>query len=103
MRISFNQRWAKSANINGFGYAREMCERSLTNLGHEVGFADPTADIEINFIQPQHFIWSGKPHAQGGPLRIGYVPWESTRLQPAQYLEDGSQVHRDWVEIMNEC
>src|SRR6478609_147683 len=90
MRISFNQRWAKSANINGFGYAREMCEKSLTNLGHEVGFADPTADIEVNFIQPEHFIWSGVDY------RIAYLSWESTKLKPG-WREKLNEVDEVWT------
>src|SRR6478735_6847067 len=76
MKISFNQRWAKSANINGFGYARQMAEESLVELGHTVNFNDSSADIEINFIQPEHWIWSGVDY------RIAYLPWESTELKP---------------------
>ena len=90
MRISFNQRWEKSANINGFGYARQMCEKSLENLGHTVNFADPTADIEINFIQPQHWIWSGVDY------RIAYLPWESTKLQPG-WRESLNSVDEVWT------
>ncbi len=85
MRVSFNQ--TKSENVkdkNGFGYAANMCKKSLTELGHEVTWRDKTADVEINFIQPQHWHWSGVDY------RIGYVPWESTTLP------DG------WVESMNE-
>lgn len=85
MRVSFNQ--MSSPNIkeyNGFGYAAKMCKDSLATLGHEVNWRDNTADVEINFIQPQHWYWSGEPY------RIGYVPWESTTLP------DG------WVEKMNE-
>ena len=84
MKVSFNQ--SISPNIkdnNGFGYAAKMCKESLNALGHEVTWRDPTADVEVNFIQPQHWHWTG-------PYRIGYVPWESTTLP------DG------WVEAMNE-
>lgn len=85
MRVSFNQ--SDSPNIkdkNGFGYAAKMCKESLDRLGHEVSWRDPSADVEINFIQPQHWHWSGVDY------RIGYVPWESTELPPG------------WVGAMNE-
>lgn len=59
--------------MNGFGYAAKMCKQSLTELGHEVTWRDSTADVEINFIQPQNWHWTG-------PYRIGYVPWESTEF-----------------------
>ena len=83
MRVSFNQ--STSPNIkdtNGFGYAAKMCKQSLTDLGHEVTWRDSTADVEINFIQPHLWHWTG-------PYRIGYVPWESTELQEG------------WLEAMN--
>lgn len=69
---------------NGYGYAAKMCQESLIRLGHEVDWRDATADIEINFIQPHNWHWTGVDY------RIGYVPWESTSLP------DG------WVKSMNE-
>lgn len=85
MRVSFNQTTGPNTkNTNGFGYAAQMCKNSLVDLGHEVGWRDSSADVEINFIQPEHWYWSGVDY------RIGYVPWESTTLP------DG------WVEAMNE-
>lgn len=83
MRISFNQ--TSSDNVkdsNGYGYAAKMCKESLVSLGHEVGWRDSTADVEINFIQPDHWHWTG-------PYRIGYLPWESTGL------------HEGWLEKLN--
>lgn len=83
MRVSFNQ--TSSANVkdtNGFGYAAKMCKSSLVQLGHEVAWRDPTADIEINFIQPENWHWTG-------PYRIAYLPWESTALRPG------------WVDALN--
>lgn len=85
MRVSFNQ--TSSANVkdsNGYGYAAKMCKQSLVELGHEVGWRDSTADVEINFIQPENWHWSGVDY------RIAYLPWESTELQ------DG------WVDALNE-
>jgi len=85
MRISFNQTSSdKVATHNGYGYAAQMCKQSLVDLGHEVSWRDETADVEINFIQPDHWYWSGVDY------RIGYVPWESTEL------------FTGWVDKMNE-
>lgn len=84
MKVSFNQRWRKSSPVNGFGYARQMCEKSLKELGHTVRFNDETADVEINFIQPEFWVWSGVDY------RIAYLPWESTKLK------DG------WAKALNE-
>lgn len=84
MRISFNQ--TSTANVrdnNGYGYAAKMCKSSLNELGHSVDWRDSTADVEINFIQPEHWHWTG-------PYRIAYLPWEST------LLKDG------WVKSLNE-
>ena len=86
MRISFNQ--TTSDNVrqdNGFGYAANMCKTSLRELGHEVTWRDPTADVEINFIQPHNWHWSGVDY------RIAYLPWESTVFRPG------------WIDSLNEC
>lgn len=83
MRVSFNQ--AQSPRVkdtNGYGYAAKLCKDSLRELGHEVTWRDETADIEMNFIQPDHWYWTG-------PYRIGYVPWESTGFHPG------------WIDKMN--
>lgn len=48
-----------------------------------MNWRDGTADVEINFIQPEHWHWTG-------PYRIAYLPWESTQLK------DG------WVDSLNE-
>jgi glycosyltransferase involved in cell wall biosynthesis len=85
MKISFNQTTGPNVKTtNGYGYAAQMCKESLATLGHEVNWRDETADIEINFIQPEHWHWTGVDY------RIGYLPWESTLL------------HEGWVEKMNE-
>jgi glycosyltransferase involved in cell wall biosynthesis len=85
MKVSFNQ--TLSPNVkdnNGYGYAAKMCKESLISLGHEVSWRDSAADVEINFIQPEQWYWSG-------PYRIAYLPWESTELRPG------------WVESLNSC
>lgn len=92
MRISFNQ--TTSDNVrddNGYGYAAKMCKKSLVELGHEVNWRDDTADIEINFIQPEKWHWS-----DGVDYRIGYVPWESTEFHPG-WVEKFNSVDEMWT------
>lgn len=85
MRISFNQTTGpKVVSTNGYGYAAKMAQESLLRLGHDVSWRDKGADIEINFIQPHNWYWTGVDY------RIGYVPWESTGMP------DG------WIDTMNE-
>lgn len=87
MKISHGTR-IKSQNIagiNGYGYATLGMLDSLHRLGYHVEQNDATADVEIWFDQPQHWEFSE------GPYKIGYHPWESTKLQPG------------WVDIMNQC
>ena len=69
----------------GFGYAGQNIVKSLQSLGHTVNYANPKADIQINFTQPHHF----KLHR--GQYQIGYTPWESTGMR------------QDWVERFNLC
>lgn len=69
----------------GFGYAGKNIVKSLNNLGYQVKFADPKADVQINFTQPHHFRF------HKGQYQIGYTPWESTSMRP------------DWVDTFNLC
>ena len=90
MRVSFNQ--VGSPNVkstNGYGYAAKMCKDSLAELGHSVSWRDHTADVEINFIQPQHWHWTG-------PYRIAYLPWESTGL-PDGWVQSLNEVDEVWT------
>jgi glycosyltransferase involved in cell wall biosynthesis len=86
MKLSLGTRGKKLSSIrahNGYGYATDCMIRSLQNLGYEIEANDATADVEIWFDQPQH--WN---HPKG-TYKIGYLPWESTKLLPG------------WAEIMN--
>lgn len=89
-KISFNQLAKKTSRGNGYGYARQMCEESLTRLGYEVVFADPSADVEINFCSPGDAIWSGVDY------RIIYVPWESTEF-PDGWIGALNEVDEVWT------
>lgn len=85
MRISFNTPIVPELlnKSNGYGYATDRMLASLKNLGYEVTVNDPTAEVGICFNQPQHWKFYGNQY------KIGYHPWESTRLM------DG------WADIMN--
>jgi glycosyltransferase involved in cell wall biosynthesis len=88
MKLSFGTRVNKLESIrkhNGYGYATDCMLGSLNRLGYEINPNDPTADAEIWFDQPPAWKFSK------GVYRIGYHPWESTRLI------------KGWAEIMNEC
>lgn len=85
MRISHGTRIKQIKESNGYGYATANMLRSLRQLGHEVNPNDARADAEVWFDQPKWWEFSK------GPYRIGYHPWESTKLK------DG------WAEIMNQC
>lgn len=90
MKISFNQIASPNVkNTNGYGYAAQMCKESLSELGHTVGWRDPSADVEINFIQPEHWHWTG-------PYRIAYLPWESTGM-PDGWVDSLNEVDEVWT------
>lgn len=96
MRISIGERFKgeELSEHNGYGYATARIVESLTRLGHTVKPSDADADVEIWFDQPSFWDFSD------GPYRIGYHPWESTLLQPANTPNGGP---RAWADIMNEC
>lgn len=88
MKLSLGTRGTKLSSIrahNGYGYATDCMISSLQRLGYEIAANDPTADVEIWFDQPQN--WKFKK----GVYKIGYHPWESTKLLSG------------WAEIMNQC
>lgn len=85
MYISY---YSIKANLNpavGYGYAGQHIVRSLNELGHKVQYADPRADFQINFTQPDGY----KLHRN--QYQIGYTPWESTKLR------------KGWLEKFNLC
>lgn len=85
MNISY---YTIKAGLNpavGFGYAGKHIINSLNSLGYSVKFADPSADIQLNFTQPHHY----KLHRS--QYQIGYTPWESTKIR------------KEWRERMNAC
>ena len=85
MHISY---YTIKAGLNpavGFGYAGQNIVKTLQEIGHKVTFADPNAQVQLNFTQPQHY----KLHKN--QYQIGYTPWESTKIRD------------EWRERMNLC
>ena len=85
MHISY---YTIKAGLNpavGFGYAGQNIVKSLQQLGHKVDFANPKAQLQLNFTQPHQY---KMPRTQ---YQIGYTPWESTKIRP------------EWRERMNLC
>jgi glycosyltransferase involved in cell wall biosynthesis len=85
MNISYYTIWAGLNPAVGFGYAGQNIVKSLQELGHNVSYANPKSEVQINFTQPHHF----KLHK--GQYQIAYTPWESTSMRA------------DWVERFNMC
>ena len=99
MRISHGTRINEINDTNGYGYATDRMISSLNTLGHEILQNDPTAPVQMWFDQPHHWKWDEDKVTYSSPTtfkgthqyRIGYHPWESTKLKD------------DWVQRMNEC
>ena len=85
MRISHGTRIKDLNPTNGYGYATDRMATSLKKLGYEFVQNDPTAPVQMWFDQPHHWVWN-----DSNQYRIGYLPWESTKLVPG------------WKEKMNE-
>ena len=58
----------------GYWQAAKRITESLERLGVPVSFDDPTADVMLNFCQPQEY------RKYEGQYTIGYTPWESTGM-----------------------
>jgi len=85
MKISHATHIKNINETNGYGYATTNMVASLTRLGYHIEQNDASADVQIAFDQPHQWRFID------GIYRIGYHPWESTKLKPG------------WVKIMNEC
>lgn len=85
MRISHETRIKDINPKNGYGYATTRMIESLNRLGYEISQNDPDADVQMWFDQPHHWKFDKNKY------KIGYLPWESTKLLPG------------WVDIMNQC
>jgi glycosyltransferase involved in cell wall biosynthesis len=73
MKISFTTVSENLQTANGYGIAGFNIVTNLQKLGHEVPFRDPTAPVELGFVQPDRIEWSN-PKAH----HILLTPWESS-------------------------
>jgi len=87
MKITHRTRFTKNEirTSDGYGYATNRILHSLNSLGYEVLENDNSADASFWFDQPWRWHWNGDKY------KIGYHPWESTKLLP------------DWIAHMNKC
>lgn len=76
---------------HGYGVAAQGMVNSLLSLGHSVPYKDASAPVEIAFCQPYLWEWSSKDS-----YKIGYVPWESTRL-PDSWLPHMHRADEIWT------
>lgn len=91
MRFSFMVPEQNLVTNHGYGVATEGVFRSLLLLGHEVTLNDPTAPVEIAFCTPEQWVW-----ASPDSYKIGYMPWESTRL-PAGWVQKFQECDEVWT------
>lgn len=101
MRISITTTDANTVANHGYGVAYHGITSTLEALGHEITYGDPTAPVELAFVQPGLWSWSN-PTA----YHIGYVPWESTRLPESwtknMLLADEIWTTSNWCKRMFE-
>jgi glycosyltransferase involved in cell wall biosynthesis len=81
MIISYNTDPGNFNTAVGYGHAGFQIVQSLQRLGHKVPWADPDAPVELFFVQPEYWEFSGG----ADQLKIGYWPWESTKLHESWY------------------
>jgi len=80
MKISYNTDPGNFNTSVGYGHAGFQIVQALQRLGHTVPWADPEADVELYFCQPEY--WQFSAPAQ---YKIGYWPWESTKLHDSWF------------------
>jgi glycosyltransferase involved in cell wall biosynthesis len=100
MRISLSVPESVTITNHGYGVAAQGIVASLQRLGHQVPFRDPTAPVELNFSQPNEWVWSSK-----NSYKIGMAAWESNKiperwkagLQTCDELWTPSPIIADWL------
>jgi len=83
VRISINSAVEIDYTQAGYGHAVNNMYKSLVSLGHTVSIKDPSAPVQLNWMQPHLFVPNRYQY------QILYFPWESTELPEG------------WVEICN--
>lgn len=85
MILSFNTN-PGSLNVDtGYGYAGFHMVTAMQELGHKIPFRYNKAKVQLNFSQPQFFMFTKNQK------QIGYHPWESTQLK------------QGWLDQLKRC
>lgn len=74
--ISFYTHVGGADTSQGYGYAGVNIVNALNKLGVKTPYNSDTAPIQLNFTQPWYYQWENRDNQ----LKIGYTPWESTKL-----------------------
>lgn len=82
MRISFSN--GCGAPQTGHGYVTMRLLSHINETKHKI-YIDREADLEFNFTHPNFYKFSESPQS----VKVGYVAWESTKIQ------------NGWQEIIN--
>lgn len=90
MKISYHTATDLLTMTKGYGKAGFGVVTSLQKLGHQVPFNDPTAPVQLSFVQPA---WQ-KFHPN--QYCIGYTPWESTEL-PSGWVDRMNNLDEVWA------
>lgn len=110
MQLSLSTPYDVFMQRGGYWYAAKNITEALERLGVRVTFNDPSADIMLNFCQPQDY-----RHYEG-QYNIGYTPWESSGMsgpffaqRPPEGLQGLGLGYRDeskpletWPEVINQ-
>lgn len=91
-RISFGGS-LMGVGINcGYGYsAVQLIEAWNYGLNIPVWWGDEVAPVAFSFSQPEYYTWENDSQ-----LRIGYTPWESTRL-PVGWANKMNEMDEVWT------
>lgn len=87
--VSFYTHVGGADTSQGYGYAGLNIVNALNNLGYKTPFNDENSPIQLNFTQPWYY--QIESESRKNQLKIGYTPWESTKLWET------------WPDYMNAC
>lgn len=89
--ISFNGTCLGIGESTGYGYAAVQLIKAWQRKMHPVSWWQEDAPIAFSFSQPEGYEWQNEKQ-----VRIGYTPWESTKL-PDGWVERMNKMHEIWA------
>jgi len=90
MKVSYSTDPGNYNTSVGYGYAGYNIIRALQRIGHKVVLEDPTALVQLSFVQPEYYFFYENQY------KIGYTPWESTEL-PDTWLPEINNLDEFWT------